>query len=850
MDIENGNLKILFQKIPYTYINENNLKKPRKHNYYKVDKELYLKQASNIFPQYSKDEHEHNYYLLEQDIKDKYTDNKNVFQYVISVSDKLLVYDGNEVLCKFDQLLRWREISFQFGQDFFVCAFRAAKDINYDNRTKFFAWRPIIRSDNNRLHNILNRGMAENHFHLGGSTKIFELNWICLMNLIEGRRHDFKKIERGLQEYYSDRLDMEERKEELYVECEKAALIRVYLFVCLKNNEFVKGVAKKLLKREKMIESNIAKIQDLIVMCKTRFGASIKGEGILDYALEKNMMDCNDNECRILAGERRFLYDCYRAILEDKFDDKQKNYFYKYLCIRTHFRGEMIQINKRVGFTNFQQYQRRKQYFIQGEKPYEKELVRLALNESLNKDNIVSLEVRICPGKTSLEMEKEFYNFNSIVEEVEDEEKQKKLFYVLHFPKIKDKDFCPGMPRNYNARRAAESGMKSVVAFFERNAKFNDGVRGIDTCASELDCRPEVYAQIYRYLSDIIVQDKNGGVLESGNQKRKLKMTYHAGEDFLDLTDGLRAIDEVIRFCGLHRGSRIGHALALGLNPYKYYEYKNWEVILTKQILLDDLAWILNQAKAIGCMTDYELKMKLESQFHTLYNEIYENNITSEYQVSIRDYYCSWKLRGDNPELYRLSEKEFLQRMRYPEKTMSKYQRYEFNSYNEDEINVIRRNKNIRNLYFAYHYNKNVRKKGEERIRFKVDCKYAELIFQVQNNMIRKFVDEGIAIETNPSSNYLIGTIKKYDEHPIFRFNSRKLKKVEPNMQLSVSINTDDQGVFDTLLENEYALMALALKKKKDKNNNKIYDIEDIYEWIDYVRKMGIEQSFKSDIRN
>ena len=33
-----------------------------------------------------------------------------------------------------------------------------------------------------------------------------------------------------------------------------------------------------------------------------------------------------------------------------------------------------------------------------------------------------------------------------------------------------------------------------------------------------------------------------------------------------------------------------------------------------------------------------------------------------------------------------------------------------------------------------------------------------------------------------------------------------------------------------------------------NKNNNKIYDIEDIYEWIDYVRKMGIEQSFKGDV--
>lgn len=303
MDIESGNLKIIFQKIPYTDINENNLDKEKKHNCYNVNKKQYLKYASTIFHQYSKNEHEHNYYLLDQDMKDKHTDNKNIFQYVINVADRLLVYDGNEVLCKFNQLLRWREISFQFGQDFFVCAFRAAKDIYYSNRTKFFAWSPIIRSDNNRLHNILNRGMAENHFHLGGSTKIFELNWICLMNLIEGRRHDFKKIEVGLQGYYSDRLDMKEDKKELYVECQEAALMRVYLFVCLKDNKFIKETAKKLLNCDKMIESNIARIQDLISMCKSRFGASIKGEGILDYALEKSMMECNNNECRILAGE-------------------------------------------------------------------------------------------------------------------------------------------------------------------------------------------------------------------------------------------------------------------------------------------------------------------------------------------------------------------------------------------------------------------------------------------------------------------------------------------------------------------------------------------------------------------
>ena len=110
--------------------------------------------------------------------------------------------------------------------------------------------------------------------------------------------------------------------------------------------------------------------------------------------------------------------------------------------------------------------------------------------------------------------------------------------------------------------------------------------------------------------------------------------------------------------------------------------------------------------------------------------------------------------------------------------------------------------------------------------------------------MIQKLVSIGVGIETNPSSNYLIGTICKYEEHPILRFNSRKLKSTKEGNNLSVSINTDDQGVFDTLLENEYGLMTLALKKATDKNMNPLYDIEDIYEWVDDVRNMGLDQVF------
>ena len=239
------------------------------------------------------------------------------------------------------------------------------------------------------------------------------------------------------------------------------------------------------------------------------------------------------------------------------------------------------------------------------------------------------------------------------------------------------------------------------------------------------------------------------------------------------------------------------------------------------------------------------LKTELEQRFYYLYQNVYGEAFSDKMDVTYRDYYQSWKLRGDNPELYRLGEKEFQNRVEHQQRALIRFDRYAFNAGLQSQGEIIRSREKLRRLYYAYHYSRSVREKGEEQEEFKVDQRYAELVRQVQDKMIAQLAKENIAIETNPSSNYLIGTIKKYDEHPILRFNSRKLVTPEKNMSLSVSINTDDQGVFDTLLENEYALMTLALKKSKDKDNQPLYDIEDIYEWVDYVREMGLEQSFK-----
>lgn len=850
MEIEIGNLKIIFQKFPYTSIGRKKLNSGQRYNEYnRIDKERYLREAEAIFRTRSYDELQNNYNILLQSMRGKNSEDISVFNSVMNLTEKLLIYDGSEIRCKFDELLRWREISFYLGQDLLTCAFIASEDLKYgETNRRFFAWLPIIRSDDNRLHNILDKGMAENHFHLAGSTKVFELNWICLMNLIEGRIHDFKKIKSGMQRYQMDRLDLSVKNEDLYSICQKGALIRCYLFAVLKGNSYLKEQLEKMLRDLENgadINSYTAKLQDLINLCKNRYGARVKYEGILDYALEKDMIDLNDSECRLLAGERRFLYECYKAAKDRRFDTNQKNYFYQYLIIRTYFRGEMIQINRKNGFTNFAKYQDRKELFITGETAYQHELVRLALNEPLRKQNIQKLEARICPKKKASDLYKNLRIGDQIVSELENKEAKDKLVYVLHFPKIKDQKFCEGVPRNYNARKKAEKQMRSVVAFLEKGTSMNKYIRGIDTCASELDCRPEVYAQIYRYMADVVFETNLENKLEHREVNKKLCMTYHVGEDFFDIVDGIRAIDEVLLFCGLKRNSRLGHALALGIDPYKYYEYKNHKLVLSKQILLDDLAWLLVKAKETGCNIESQLKTELEQRFYYLYQNVYGEAFSDKMDVTYRDYYQSWKLRGDNPELYRLGKKEFRDCVEHQQRALIRFDRYAFNSGLQTQGEIIRSKEKLRKLYYVYHYNKSVREKGQEQEEFKVDQRYAELVYQVQNKMIAQLTRDSIAIETNPSSNYLIGTIQKYDEHSILRFNSRKLRTPEKNMSLSVSINTDDQGVFDTLLENEYALMTLALKKSKDKDNQPLYDIEDIYEWVDYVRKMGLEQSFK-----
>ena len=210
---------------------------------------------------------------------------------------------------------------------------------------------------------------------------------------------------------------------------------------------------------------------------------------------------------------------------------------------------------------------------------------------------------------------------------------------------------------------------------------------------------------------------------------------------------------------------------------------------------------------------------------------------------SFNNYYNSWQLRGDAPHLYKEGY--------YREDNLSAdlWENREINFNVKSNIRFILE---ADILYHLYHYNGKIKKEGDMCITKKVSRQMVRGIALVQKKMQKEIARKGIAIETNPSSNILISSLVNYVDHPIITFYNKGLvddvDKVHDCAQLNVSINTDDAGVFNTTIHNEYTLMASSLEFMQDIDGKFMYQRDKIYDWIDAIRKMGINQSFKDII--
>ena len=768
-----------------------------------------------------------------------FTKKPSVFNTLLNFASTTLRCKDNSPVCKYEHLLRWNDVTSCLGEDLLTMSYLASMDLeNGFNRNNFF-WDTAIDHDNVTVNSVLERNLYDLHAHLNGSSYNFTLNWLSLMNHIGNQYTKFNSFNFRLSPYTVFLPDKDERSIQLDVI--KAAAIRFYLE---SQDQCRNIIDKKLLRRiltanhTNEITSEISQLQSLISAYSWLFGRHYKSyndNDVVDYTIHRNSFN-NKKDSRnlltVLSGERRFMYDIFKRIYgeEDKFSSLERSLFYLYLLIKSQFRQEIVQLNNLSGFDNFADYEKRKDLFIPDRSVYERLLSQLSVGCFFyrNADRRY-LETRITPKggakelKEAIEKKDEYIRSKQFIEN-----DSWRYYYILHF--IKMKDTAEGIndmhARHLDLRKNVQ---KQAEAIFHLRTNFSVLTRerpiGIDAANSEIACRPEVFAQAFRYLREHPFCSYNNYTLPD------LGLTYHVGEDYLDVVDGLRAVDEVLHYMNFRDGDRIGHGLVLGEDVNRYYNIRHETVTMSLQMLIDNIVWL--HAKSLKLPGDYSTERQiLNHKYETLFKKVYPNFGGFP---SIDTYYKSWLLRGDDPELYRTGK--LLKPI-----NMNRWDRFALN--NDPCAVKARENHEVKaqELYCAYHYNGKVKSEGAKIEEWKIPSGIIRMIDEVREDMLSKVEKKHISIECNPTSNFRIGALPKYAVHPILKFNNYNINVPYPQHYLNVSINTDDRGVFSTSLEREYSLMAIAMEKQKEiKSQNSPYQI---YDWIERVRQMGENMRF------
>ena len=909
MDTSARLLDLLFRRIPPEHIFKQLCDRAisfSRQNHGLVSQEAFLRYAEPALHNYSEDEQTLLFRFLKQvseEMASKTRTTPSVFYALADFGEKVLVLSDDIPVCKFHHVLKWRGVFHTISQDIVICATLAYRDVLSSTHRNNFAWPATIGTDNSVLDQMLEEGISENHCHLNGSTQSFALSWYKLMNYPDDSSDwltGFPELLQSVTGRGSDDnvLPIDER-------VRLAAMARAILFKALHPEDFHSS-SDDVAHRNYCMSGSIPFQDDYDKayelsdhssdktpkplpftakdeFCKayvkrfdsasytintTRFLRRCYGMPIplpdgttdcMDYALERHIfLPVANSPYRLLAGERYFLYSCFRACFDGTFSDFEQDLLYFYLLVKTVFRGEMIQVNRQVGFQNFSNYEKRKS-LIWEDDPYWWEAYRMALNAPLVGGKVTSLESRFCPSATPTALEEKVKQYDkakwfadlpySPVPLASDRAFTEQMssgelhdaphFYVLHFPKEHDVDFAKCKPfclqcRHEDLRNKVKQSTIATAEALSNSDYLCGRIRGIDGCANEIDCRPEVFATAFRYLSSLQHTSPPSPLL--GSPSSRLSLTYHAGEDFYDITDGLRAIDEATYFLEMKRGDRIGHALALGVDPEIHYRKKYRCVVIPKQNHLDNLVWLLFRGRELNLGIDAQQYGIMQQEALRLIREIYGNAIReNNWSGNLLQYYNSMKLRGDAPELYKTTL------YKDPPFTSCGYDQFCI-SMRHTELDVLRRDPEISGLIYYYHYGHREKVEGAKTMTVSVTPEYVKIVKEAQQAMQFYLEQHGIIIECNPTSNVLIGTFGKYEDHPIFRLNNYGLSSsgiANSNPQMHVCINTDDLGVFDTSLSFEYALLFQALNEMKDDDGNKLYKEVEIIAYLNNIRKMG-----------
>ena len=817
------------------------------------------------------------------------------FDFLDSLFDDYLKFDGNHIYARSEVLDKYSSVISKI-HPFNIIGYKLAKLYNqnqfsFTNIKEFTKYiTPLALSVNKDF-----KEYAENHLHLGGANDV-ALNFMALLSLPTNNKfYDIK---------YTNQLPR--INEFSYINNGNLSfgnLIDISKYCVSVINNFV---------LKKGVRTNIKRDLDNLLRCEKLSMIDIDFASFsMIEKLADNSMNLEDEFLKeIIANKKEgyttkqwFLYNILLFKTHETCENRDIRKVIKvFLHIMNILRSYMV-MSQNIGLSHFSEFSGsslRKQ-----EKNRHNNIASNIISNGTSKveakispdailgNNKEFITYKLAFDKEIIKKESSFINKTHEKYFLNTNNSKRNYHFCVHFIRKEDKtkksndtNYC--LPRFHKLRTDLKKEARDINSFlyqeshivnkFEFYRKFYSNAKRvlehqkdlendyidltklittIDVAGDENRTPPEVFAPIIKYLrrdikklddfkSDYMKYQKDG---HDFVENYKLRLSVHAGEDFNHIVTGIRKVHETVKFYGMRDKDRLGHALAIGLNPKEWCEL-NGDIFVTKQEHLDNLVWLYHQS--IEVLPYYKNTDKLREKYARVIKELYSyiyipKGQKQELSCEIEDIYKAWKLREFCP-IVMFSEDEMLNKV----DEYLKIADFDREKLCKEEYEKAEK------IYKKYHTCSSVRKKGDEVIKIEYEninrnlYKYfitdedLELIEAVQDRLIQKFCEKGIIIETNPSSNVYIAHIHSYDKHPIFRWNpiecddlnseDAKFNKYKiRTSRMKVCVNTDDPAIMPTTLRNEFDLLERTAFGIHSKSKEKIEN------WCENIRKLGLE---------
>ena len=371
------------------------------------------------------------------------------------------------------------------------------------------------------------------------------------------------------------------------------------------------------------------------------------------------------------------------------------------------------------------------------------------------------------------------------IEERSNADEPTELAWLVHFKRTGPKT---GLPLFGDAIRKMESEADDIIRALRAKPTQLKSLRGVDICGVEEDQPLWVSADTLRR-----VRERSRRVAGSRPALRlePLRLTVHVGEDFGSLTSGMRAVAEPFHWNLIERGDRIGHGMAITLDPGKWFDRHRGEVLKVKRFdRLLDLAFLAVYVKKQNDRQRKWLRDQIIDTVKSLGFES-ESSITSADDV-VETTKKLWKSLGFRSTRRLLTADTYVGDARPHERWMHRHL-----------------------------WHRSVQKRANHEVRIPVvdhvndvggDDKEAvenlhherALLKQAHQTLLLEVARWQVCIESNPSSNLVVGSLDAMSaqdflaRRPTQGIGSR-------GATLTWTISTDDPITFSTTLADEFA---------------------------------------------